>query len=118
LVLLTLVTGRKGPNDTLVLLTAYAEPLSFSEFLFLAKHYLDSEDSYYPIEKGYVGKAMLLNALNEISCHVPFDKVLERYGLKRKKSLNVIDKRKPSERMSQEEIPLKRSLQIQEGKTK
>ena len=95
LVLLTLVDGKKGSNDILVLLTAYSEPLTFSEFLFIAKCYLDSEADYYPIEKGYIGKAMLLNALNEIALGVDFEKVLERYKLKRKgKNLKVIDKRK------------------------
>ena len=95
MVLLTLVDGKKGLGDILVLLTAYEEPLTFSEWLFLGKCYLDSEANYYPIQSGYVGKAMLMNALNEISHGVPFDKVLERYKLKRKgKNLKIIDKRK------------------------
>jgi hypothetical protein len=56
---------------------------------------MDSESSYYPVERGYTGKAMLLNTLNELAHGVQFEKVLERYGLKRKgKSLNIIDKRK------------------------
>jgi hypothetical protein len=94
-VLLTLVDGKKGPGDILVLVTAYNEPLSFSEWLFLGKCYLDSEAVYYPIQEGYIGKAMLMNAINEISQGVPFEKVLERYKLKRKgKGLNVVDKRK------------------------
>jgi hypothetical protein len=95
MVLLELVDGKKGPGDILVLVTAYNEPLSFGEWLFLGKCYLDSEAAYYPVQKGFIGKAMLLNALNEISQGVPFEKVLERYKLKRKKkSLNIIDKRK------------------------
>jgi hypothetical protein len=97
MVRLTLVDGRKGIGDTLVLVTANEEPLSFSEWLLLGKYYLDSETSYYPIEDGYIGKAMLLNALNELACGVPFDRVIERYGLKRKaKKLNIVDKRKRS----------------------
>ncbi len=118
MVLLTLVDGKKGPHDILVLVTAYNEPLSFAEWLFIGKHYLDSEASYYPVEEGYVGKAMLLNALNELACNVPFERVLEHYHLRRKKSLNVIDRRKAADRTSWEEIPLKSSFQIQEGKTK
>jgi hypothetical protein len=95
MVLLTLVDGKKGSGDILVLVTAYNEPLSFGEWLFLGKCYLDSEAMYYPIREGFIGKAMLLNAINEISQGVPFEKVLERYKLKRKgKSLNVVDKRK------------------------
>lgn len=94
MVLLTLVNGKKGPSDILVLVTAYNEPLSFAEWLFIGKCYLESEASYYPIQKGYIGKAMLMNALNELSYGVPFEKVLERYKLKRKgKGLKIVDKR-------------------------
>ena len=95
MVLLTLVDGKKGPNDILVLVTAYNEPLTFAEWLFIGKCYLDSEDSYYPINEGYIGKAMLMNALNEVAFGVDFEKVLEHYKLKRKgKGLKIIDKRK------------------------
>ena len=42
-----------------------------------------------------------MNAINEISQGVPFEKVLERYKLKRKKkSLNIFDKRKSNEKKS------------------
>jgi len=95
MVLLVLVEGKKGPDDILVLVTAYNEPLSFAEWLFIGKCYLDSEASYYPVSEGYLGKAMLLNALNELAHDVPFEKVLERYKLKRKKKpLNIVEKRK------------------------
>jgi hypothetical protein len=95
MVLFTLIDGKKGVGDILVLVTAYNEPLSFGEWLFLGKCYMDSEAVYYPIHEGYIGKAMLMNAINEISQRVSFEKVLERYKLKRKgKGLNVVDKRK------------------------
>jgi hypothetical protein len=92
MVLLTLVRGKKGPKDIIVLVTSYNEPLSFAEWLFIGKCYLDSEASYYPVSEGYLGKAMLLNALNELAHGVSFEKVLERYKLNRKKKLNIIDK--------------------------
>ncbi|MEM3699700.1 MAG: hypothetical protein QXL57_02385 [Candidatus Bathyarchaeia archaeon] len=95
MVVLHLVNGKKGPNDILVLVEAYTEPLSLPELLFIIKSVLDSEDSYYPIAEGNIGKAMFLNAVNELACGVPFEKVLERYKLDRKgKKLNIIDKRK------------------------
>ena len=97
MVLLTLVDGKKGSNDILVFVTAYNEPLTFAEWLFVGKCYLDSEASYYPIKEGYIGKAMLMNALNEVALGVDFEKVLKRYKLKRKgKNLKIIDKRKES----------------------
>jgi len=93
--ILTLVDGKKGPGDILVLVTSYEQPLSFAEILFINKCVLDSEHEYYPIAKGNIGKAMFLNAINELACGVPFERVLERYGLKRKaKSLKIVDKRK------------------------
>ena len=95
MVLFKLVDGKKGPGDILVLVTAYDEPLSFGEWLFLGKCYLDSEAVYYPVRQGYIGRAMLLNALTEVSQGVSFDKVLVRYKLKRKgKGLKIVDKRK------------------------
>ncbi|MEM3459202.1 MAG: hypothetical protein QXN36_01250 [Candidatus Bathyarchaeia archaeon] len=95
MVVLHLVNGKKGPNDILVLVEAYTEPLSFAELLFIIKSVLDSEDSYYPIAEGNIGKAMFLNAVNELACGVPFEKVLKRYGLDRKRKLDIVDKRKP-----------------------
>ena len=93
MVLLELVKGRKGPGDVLVLVTSYREPLSFAAWLFIGKCYLDSEASYYPISQGYIGKAMLLNALNEIAHDVPFEKVIKHYKLDRKsKKLNIFDR--------------------------
>jgi hypothetical protein len=94
--LLTLVSGRKGQGDILVLVSSYNEPLSIAELLYLNKCIMDSEASYYPISEGYSGKAYFLNAINELACGVPFERVLEKYGLKRKKNLNIIDKRKSS----------------------
>ena len=93
MVVITLVNGRKGPNDVLIKLTAYDEVLSFAQWLYIGKWYLDSEASYYPIEKGFIGKAMLMNAFNEISQGVPFDMVLKRYKLT-KKGLIIKDERK------------------------
>ena len=100
--IITLLDGRKGPGDTLALVTSYEAPLSFPEWLFVGKCYLDSENSYYPISQGYIGKAMLLNALNELACGVPFDKVLDRYGLSGKR-LQIIDKRRKTQDLNPSE---------------
>ena len=101
MVLFQLVDGRKGPNDALVLVTAYGEPLSFHELLFILKHYFDSEHSYYPVSNGYLGKGMLLSAINCVAVGVPLDTVLKKFKLDRKtKKLNIIDKRKITETVS------------------
>lgn len=97
-VLLELVDGRKGPGDILVLVTAYREPLSFMEWLFLGKSYMDSEAVYYPISEGNRGPCLLLEALIELSHGIDFEQVIERYGLSTKqKKLQIEDKRKVKE---------------------
>ena len=101
MVLFQLVDGRKGPSDVLVLVTAYGEPLSFHELLFILKHYFDSEHSYYPVSNGYLGKGMLLSAINCVAVGVPLDTVLKKFKLDRKtKKLNIIDKRKIAKSVS------------------
>jgi hypothetical protein len=95
MVQLTLVDGRKGLGDILVLLKADDEPLSFAEWLFIGKCYMDSEASYYPVSEGYTGPCMLVEAVLELSHGVKFDMVLEKFKLKRKgMSLQILDKRK------------------------
>ena len=95
MVVITLVDGRKGPNDVLVMVASYDEVLTFAQWLYVGKWYLDSEASYYPVSEGFIGKAMLMNAINEISQNVPFDSVLKHYRLS-KKGLIIKDKRKRS----------------------
>jgi len=89
---LTLVDGHKGVDDVLVLVDAQAEPLAFSQLLFILKHYFDSEDSYYPQAKGNDGKAYLLKAIIDVYSGVPFEKILRRYNLENK--LDIVDRRK------------------------
>jgi hypothetical protein len=85
-----ILKGRKGPDDKLVRIWAYGEVLRFSDLLFLLKHYFDSEDSYYPIEKGFKGKAMLLMAIIEVYTGIPLSRVLKSYKLEWK---NVVVER-------------------------
>jgi len=111
-VLFTLVDGKKGPNDVLVLVTAYNEPLSFYELLFILKHYFDSEHSYYPVSEGYLGKGMLLSAVNCVAVGVPLDTILRKFQLDQKgKKLNIKDKRKS---VSDSEKPIEKLHEILE----
>ena len=112
MVLFTLVDGKKGPNDVLVLVTAYNEPLSFYELLFILKHYFDSEHSYYPVSEGYLGKGMLLSAVNCVAVGVPLDTILRKFQLDQKgKKLNIKDKRKS---VSDSEKPIEKLHEILE----
>lgn len=84
------VKGRKGPNDKVVRVWAYGEVLSFNDLLFLLKHYFESEDSYYPVNEGFKGRAMLLMAIIEVYTGVPLSRVLKNYKLERKTNKTII----------------------------
>lgn len=92
MVKLTLIDGKKGEGDILVLIEANNEPFGLHELLFILKCIFDSEDSYYPISNGFRGKAMLASAIVELICGVPLEDVLKRYGLS--SSFRIVDKRK------------------------
>jgi hypothetical protein len=92
MVKLELVPGKKGANDTLVLVTAYREPLSFSDLLFILKHYFESEESYYP-KPEFQGSCYLMKAILEIQAGLPFNDVLKRYQLDRKIKKTVVIER-------------------------
>jgi hypothetical protein len=91
------VPGRKGPNDKLVKIYSDGEVLSFSDLLFLLKNYFESEDSYYPIDKGFKGRSMLLNAIIDVSNGIPLSRVLKDYRLERKAKNTVIVEKAGSE---------------------
>lgn len=98
------VKGHKGPNDKLVLVTSYGEPLSFSDLLFILKTYFESEDSYYPIEEGFQGKAMLLKAIIDVYSGIPLERVLKAYKLDRKAGKTLIIDRTVTETHSEKRI--------------
>jgi hypothetical protein len=84
--------GRKSENDTVIVVYADGEVFSFSEILFLLSHYFRSEESYYPKPK-YEGSLMLLKAILEVYSNIPFEIVLKKYGLNRKRKLDIVDNR-------------------------
>jgi Mor family transcriptional regulator len=92
MVKLEVVPGRKGPNDKLVLVYAYGEPLSFSDILFILRHYFQSEESYYPKPQNQ-GSCYLMKAILEEFSGLPHEEILKRYQLDRKiKKTVVIEK--------------------------
>lgn len=92
MVKLELVKGRKGPNDKLVLVYAYGEPLSFSDILFILRHYFQSEESYYPRPKNQ-GSCYLMKAILEEYSGLPHEEILKRYQLDRKIKKTVVIER-------------------------
>jgi len=84
MVKLLVVKGKKGDGDKLVLVYANEEPLTFSNLLFILKHYFESEDSYYPRANGFDGRLMLMKAILEIYSGMPLEKVFRDYQLKNK----------------------------------
>jgi len=79
---LEVVQGKKGPNDKVVLITAYKEPLKIEELLWILQQLFESEDACYPVSEGYEGKAMLLKAIIDVYSGHKIETVLKRYFLK------------------------------------
>ena len=84
--------GRKSDRDTMVFLVAKDEVLTFHELLFILKHYFNSEHDYYPVSDGFLGKAMLVAAINSVALDVPIPTVLKRFKLPFKE-LEIVDQR-------------------------
>jgi hypothetical protein len=102
--LLTLVKGKKSSNDVLVLVTAYNEPLNFSEILYILDHYFKSEESYYP-KPQYKGSCYFLEAILEIYSGIPFSQVLKNFKLENKlKIVDQLAKNTPSKPFKLEDV--------------
>jgi hypothetical protein len=95
MVKLEVVPGRKGPNDELVLVYAYGEPLSFHDLLFILQKYFRSEESHYPKPR-FLGSCMLMEAIVEVYSGVELGKVLSKFGLERKTRRTVIIEKMPA----------------------
>lgn len=106
------VRGQKGLQDKLVKIWAYGEVFSFSDLLFLLKHYFDSEDSYYPINKGFKGRAMLLMAIIEVYTGIPLSRVLKSYKLERKTKKTVIIEKLKNETNPNSEKPIEKLHEV------
>jgi len=83
MVKLEIVRGKKGPDDKLVLVHAYGEPLSFSDLLLILRFYFESEESYYPKPRNQ-GSCYLMKAILEEYSGLPHEEILRRYQLDRK----------------------------------
>lgn len=96
-------SGRKSDRDTMVFLEARDEVLTFQEVLFILKHYFESEQDYYPVSSGYVGKAMLEAAILYVGEGMPLDQVCRIFKLPFK-PLNITDQRIYKEKIEAREI--------------
>lgn len=99
-----LVSGRKGPSDTLVLFTKTGEVLKISELLLSLKFWFESEASYYPKEEGFYGAEYLLMAIHDVYDGVSVPEVCRRYQLEY--DLVVVDQRRPAPKVSVEAKPV------------
>ena len=79
---LEVVQGKKGPNDKLVKVWSYGEIFTIEDVLRLLKIFFESEDSVYPVNEGYQGRAMLLKAIIDVYSGHKIETVLKRYSLK------------------------------------
>jgi hypothetical protein len=80
---LEVVQGKKGLNDRVIKVWSYGEIFTIEDVLRLLKIFFESEDSVYPVNEGYQGRAMLLKAIIDVYSGHKIETVLRRYFLKR-----------------------------------
>ncbi len=85
-------SGNKSPQDCMVFLVAKDEVLTFQEILFILLHIFNSENDYYPISDGNLGKGMMISAICCLAIGVPIKTILKKFKLPMKK-LRTLDLR-------------------------
>ena len=77
--------GNKSSQDKIIRIWANGEIITIKDILRILDIIFKSEDSNYPISKGFEGKAYFLKAIIDVYSGIPLKHVLRRYKLKGKK---------------------------------
>jgi len=75
--------GRKSENDLIIRIWAKGEIITLKDILRIIDIIFKSEDSNYPISKGFEGRAKFMKAIIDVYSGIPLEYVSEKYGLKR-----------------------------------
>jgi hypothetical protein len=76
--------GNKSSKDKIIRIWADGEIITLEDILTMLDVIFKSEDSNYPIEVGFEGRAYFLKAIVDLACGIPLERVLKAYRLKRK----------------------------------
>ncbi len=82
--------GRKSENDLIIRIWAKGEIITIKDILRILDIIFKSEDSNYPISKGFEGRAKFMKAIIDVYSGIPLEDVLEKYELKRKRKNNSV----------------------------
>jgi len=88
--------GNKSSQDKIIRIWANGEIITLIDILRIIDIIFKSEDSNYPISKGFEGRAYFLKAIIDVYSGIPLKHVIEKYELKRKKKNNSV---KPIEKL-------------------
>jgi hypothetical protein len=90
MVIIKIEQGNKSSNDKIIRIYANGEIITLEDILKMLDIIFKSEDSNYPINQGYEGRAYLLKAIIELACGIPISRVLKNYKLEKKKSIEKL----------------------------
>jgi hypothetical protein len=84
-----MLKGKKSDDDVIIRIWANGEIITLEDILKMLDVIFKSEDSNYPIEIGFEGRAYFLKAIVDLACGIPLERVLKNYRLKRKVSRQI-----------------------------
>jgi len=90
MVLIKIEQGNKSSKDKIIRLYANGEIITLEDILKMLDVIFKSEDSNYPINEGYEGRAYFLKAIIELACGIPINRILKNYKLEKKKPIEKL----------------------------
>lgn len=84
MVQMQMLKGKKSEDDVIIRIWANGEIITLEDILKMLYVIFNSEDSNYPVELGFEGRAYFLKAIIDLACGIPLERVLRNYKLKRK----------------------------------
>jgi len=81
--------GKKSSQDRIIRIWANGDIITLEDILIMIDVIFKSEDSNYPIEVGFEGRAYFLKAIVDLACGIPLERILKNYKLKRKASKQI-----------------------------
>jgi len=90
MVFMKIEQGNKSSEDKIIKIYANGEIITLEDILKMLDIIFKSEDSNYPINQGYEGRAKFLKAIIELACGIPLNRVLKNYKLEKKKPIQKL----------------------------
>jgi hypothetical protein len=90
MVFIKIEQGNKSSKDKIIKIYANGEIITLEDILKMLDIIFKSEDSNYPINQGYEGRAKFLKAIIDLALGIPLSRVLKNYKLEKKKPIQKL----------------------------